>query len=248
VIDTHAHLTSLADPEQAIAEALDAGLRQIVTIGQGPDDAEAALQLCDAHPEVRVVAGLHPHRAAEWGPEVERQLDGLLADPRVVGVGECGLDYYRDRAPREAQAAAFEGQLRLAEKHGLPVVIHTRDASDDTLATLRSARCSVVLHCFSMPERLDEALERGYWCSFAGNVTYPKATDLQEAARRVPSDRLLVETDCPYLAPVPHRGRPNRPAYVLDTLRFVAGLRGEDPGALGGQVVANAGQAFAFGR
>jgi TatD DNase family protein len=248
VIDTHAHLTSLPDPDQAIDEALEAGLDRRVTIGQGPADARAALALSGAHPEVRVVAGLHPHRAAEWSAEVERELDALLADPRVVGVGECGLDYYRDRAPRAAQAAAFEGQLRLAERHGLPAVIHTREAADDTLATLRGARCRVVLHCFSLPDRLDEALERGYWCSFAGNVTYPKAVDLQEAARRVPADRLLVETDCPYLAPVPHRGRPNRPAYVLDTLRFVAGLRGEDPGALGERVVANAERAFAFGR
>ena len=133
----------------------------------------------------------------------------------------------------------------LAEKHRKPLVIHTREAADDTLAVLRSARTAVILHCFSLPEHLDEVVERGWYVSFAGNVTYPSASDLADAARRVPAELLLLETDCPYLSPLPHRGKPNRPHYVLETLRAVAEMRGVDAGELGAQVEANAARVFA---
>jgi len=163
-----------------------------------------------------------------------------------VAVRECGLYYYRDRASRTAQAAAFTGQVELAQEHGKPLVIHTREAADDTLAVLREARCAVVLHCFSLPEHLDEVVERGWYVSFAGNVTYPSAAALAAAAAAVPAELLLLETDCPYLSPVPHRGKPNRPRYVLETLRAVAAMRGVGAPQLAAQVEANAARVFAL--
>jgi TatD DNase family protein len=179
---------------------------------------------------------------------VRASLDRLLDDPSVVAVGECGLDYFRERASRSAQATAFAGQVVLAEKHRKPLVIHTREAAEDTLAVLRNARTDVILHCFSLPEHLDEVIGRGWYASFAGNVTYPSASELAEAARRVPAELLLLETDCPYLSPVPNRGKPNRPAWVLETLQAVAAMRGVDPGVLGEQVEANAARVFALDR
>jgi TatD DNase family protein len=247
VIDTHAHLQGLeGGPEAAIAEAAAAGVGRIVCVGDSPELAVQAIGLARAHPGVVATVGLHPHRADLWDDGVRARLDELLADPSVVAVGECGLDYYRDRAARAAQAAAFAGQVELAERHGKPLVIHTREAADDTLAVLRETSAAVVLHCFSLPEHLDEAVERGWYASFAGNVTYPSAADLAEAARRVPAELLLLETDCPYLSPVPYRGKPNRPHYVLDTLRFVAGLRAVEPEQLAAVVEANAARVFAL--
>ena len=213
MIDTHAHLQGLeGGAGAAIEEAAAAGVGRIVCIGDSPELAEEAIVLARRHPGVVATVGLHPHRAELWSDAVRSRLDELLDDPAVVAVGETGLDYFRDRAPRDAQALAFAGQVVLAEKHRKPLVIHTREAADDTLAVLRGARTAVVLHCFSLPEHLDEVVERGWYVSFAGNVTYPSATDLAEAARRVPAELLLLETDCPYLSPVPHRGKPNRPA------------------------------------
>jgi TatD DNase family protein len=247
MIDAHAHLQGLeGGPDAAVERAAAAGVERIVCIGTSPSDARAAIDLAERHAGVFATAGLHPHDAADWSDGVRDELAALLEHPRVVAVGECGLDYYRDRAPRDAQARAFAGQVELAEAAGLPVVIHTRDAADDTLAVLRAARCPVVLHCFSLPEAVDEAVERGWWCSFAGNVTYPAAAPLAEAAARVPEELLLLETDSPYLSPVPHRGRPNRPEHVLDTLRFVAERRGTSPEALEAAVERNAARAFSL--
>jgi TatD DNase family protein len=247
VIDTHAHLQGLeGGAEAAIAEAVAGGVERIVCIGDSPELAEQAIDLARAHPGVVATAGLHPHRAEAWNESLRARLDALLGDPSVVAVGECGLDYYRERAPRALQATAFAGQVVLAEKHRRPLVIHTRDAADDTLAVLRAARTAVVLHCFSLPEHLDEIAERGWYVSFAGNVTYPSATALADAARRVPAELLLLETDSPYLSPLPHRGKPNRPLHVLDTLRAVADLRGVDAEELAAQVEANAARVFAL--
>jgi TatD DNase family protein len=246
VIDTHAHLQGLPEGPDAAIEAADAaGVDRIICVGDSPALAREALELCDRHTGLRTTVGLHPHRAEEWGPEVRAELAELVHDPRVVGIGECGLDFYRDRASRDAQSRAFEGQAELALESGKALVIHSREAAAETLEVLRGFSGRVVLHCFALPDDLDEVLERGWWASFAGNVTYPSATGLQEAARRVPAERLLVETDSPYLAPVPHRGRPCRPEMVLDTLRFVAGLRGEDPDVLGAAIVESADAAFA---
>jgi TatD DNase family protein len=247
VIDTHAHLQGLdGGPEAAIAEAAAAGVGRIVCVGDSPELAEEAIALARRHPGVSATVGLHPHRAELWNDVLRDRLDELLGDPAVVAVGETGLDYLRDRAPRDAQALAFAGQVMLAEKHRKPLVIHTREAAGDTLAVLRAARTAVVLHCFSLPDHLDEVVERGWYVSFAGNVTYPSATDLAEAARRVPAELLLLETDCPYLSPVPHRGKPNRPHYVLETLRAVAEMRGVGAGELAEQVEANAARVFAL--
>jgi TatD DNase family protein len=247
VIDTHAHLQGLeGGPGAAIEEAAAAGVGRIVCVGDSAELAEEAIGLARAHDGVFATVGLHPHRADLWDHELRARLDALLGDPAAVAVGECGLDFYRERSSRAAQSAAFEGQVELAHAHAKPLVIHTREAADDTLAVLRDARCGVVLHCFSLPEHLDEVVERGWYVSFAGNVTYPSATALAAAAARVPADLLLLETDTPYLAPVPHRGRPNRPAYVLETLKAVAAMRGVEADELAGQVEANAARAFAL--
>ena len=188
-----------------------------------------ALAAAREHPEVVAIVGRHPHGTEGFGAADLEEIERAAADPEVRAIGETGLDYYRDNAPRDDQRRAFAAHLELAARLGLPVAIHTRAAEDDTFALLREHSGSlpaVILHCFSAPDRLDECVERGYLCSFAGNVTYPKAAELQEAARRVPAELLLVETDSPYLSPQPLRGKPNEPANVAHTARHVAELRG----------------------
>jgi TatD DNase family protein len=221
---------------------------RIVTIGVGRESSERAVALAEELPAVYAAVGVHPHDADSFTAADERWIAELASHPRVVAVGECGLDYYRDHARREAQRRAFSAQIGLARDAGLPLVIHTRDAAGDTLAMLAAEAPgqTVVLHCFSMPEHLGEVVERAYVLSFAGQVTYPTATDLQEAARAVPDGLLMVETDSPYLAPVPRRGRPNRPANVAHTLRFLAGLRGIGEEALDALTTANAARVFAW--
>ena len=213
-------------------------MSRIITIGR-----EQAVGLAERIPGVWAVVGVHPHEAAEVADPAAAVRE-LIGHPRAVAVGECGLDFYRDYAPRDAQRRAFAAQIEVANEAGLPLVIHTRAADDETFAMLDSAEVPVVLHCFGSVGRLDDALERGYLVSFAGNVAYPKAEDLREAARRVPDDRILAETDAPYLAPPPHRGRPNQPAYVMRTLEVLAGERGVDPAALEAQIDANATRVF----
>jgi TatD DNase family protein len=233
-----------------VAEAAAAGVERIVTIGVGRASSERAVAMAEAHPEVHAAIGVHPHDAGAYGPGDSAWIRELAAHPKVVAIGECGLDYYRDRAPRAAQRRAFLDQAALAAELGLALVIHSREAADDTLALLAEAadpaRAPVVLHCFSMPEHVETVAERGYYTSFAGQLTYPKAGDLHAAARALPAERLLVETDAPYLAPVPRRGRPNRPANVAHTLRFLAGLRGEDADDLDRLTTANAARAFSW--
>src|SRR5205085_5707140 len=168
----------------------------------------------------------------------------LFSQPRVVAVGEVGLDFYRDNAPRDDQRRVFAEQIDLANELNLPLVIHTRDADEETFPMLERARVPVVLHCFSSPGRLSEAVSRGYMLSFAGNVTYPKAVELHEAAARTPAELLLAETDSPYLAPVPLRGRPNTPANVVHTVDFLAGLRDADRDELAAQIEQNAARVF----
>jgi TatD DNase family protein len=246
VIDAHTHVTSCKDdPAAVLGRAREAGVGRLITIGSSEREMAEAAALAEAHDDVWTTAGLHPHHAADWDDGVAAEIERRAASPRCVAIGETGLDWFRDRAPRDAQLAAFRGQLALARRLDLPVVIHCRDATDDCFAILaEEAPPIVVLHCFAAVERLDEAIERGWFCSFAGNVTYGTAVDLQDAAQRVPDELLLLETDAPYLSPVPHRGRPNEPAYVMDTLRFVAELRGTAPSALGTVVDAAASRAF----
>ena len=246
MIDTHAHLYGVeGGADEAVERAAEAGVTRIVCIGAlGLDDVREAVGLAERHEGIFATAGIHPHHALEWDEQVRAELDGLLQHPCVVAVGECGLDYYRDRAPREAQRRAFEGQVELAERHEKPLVVHTRDATEDTLAVLRGTSVPVVLHCFSLTDEVQECIERGWYCSFAGNVTYPAADDLRAAAAAVPAELLLLETDAPYLAPVPHRGKPNRPELVLDTLRAVAAARGDDVDELATTVQRNAERVF----
>ena len=245
--DTHAHLDACAEPaDELVTRARAAGVERIVSVGSGIDSCRETLAIASRHEGVFAALGVHPHQAGE--PDANRldELRQLLRDERAVAVGETGLDFYRDYAPRERQRDLFERQLELAARLAKPVVVHTRAASEETAATLEPFEGAVVLHCFSAPELLGAALERGYYVSFAGNVTYPKAEDLRDAARQVPRDRLLVETDSPYLSPQPRRGRPNEPANVVHTVAALAEARGEDGEELAAQLEANATAAFAL--
>ncbi len=245
MIDAHAHLDALVEPaESVLGRAREAGVERFVAVGSGIDSCRATLEIAAREHGVYAALGIHPHQAG--GVEAERlgELRWLLSHDRAVAVGETGLDFYRDYAPREQQRRVFGEQLDLAAELGKAVVVHTRNAERETAAALARFGGTVVLHCFSAPELLPAALDRGYYVSFAGNVTYPKAEDLREAARRVPRDRLLVETDSPYLAPQPRRGRPNEPANVVHTLAALAEARGEDAEDLAAQIDANADAAF----
>jgi TatD DNase family protein len=245
VIDTHAHLDACADaPEAVVARAREAGVERIVAVGSGLASCRAALRMAEREDGVFAALGIHPHQAAEPDADSLAELRVLLDHPKAVAVGETGLDFYRDYAPHDLQRVLFDAQLGLAEELGKTVVVHTRAADGETAAALERFTGTVVLHCFSSPELLPVALERGYFVSFAGNVTYPKAAGLRDAAARVPADRLLAETDCPYLAPQPLRGRPNEPAYVVHTVAALAAARGDDPAELTAAIDANARAAF----
>jgi len=229
VIDSHTHLDRGPAPEAELVEAARAaGVKRILTIGMDADSCRKALAAADAHDEVYAALGRHPNVATGYDDAVTEDLRDLARHSRCRAIGETGLDHYRDYAPRADQERAFRAQIELARELEKPLVIHTRAAEQDTLARLgaHADGLEVVLHCFSMPGRLDECLERGYWISFAGNVTYPQATDLADAAERTPLDRLLVETDAPYLTPQAVRKERNRPAYVVHTARFIAERRG----------------------
>jgi TatD DNase family protein len=229
VVDTHCHLDSCKPPDAELVErAREAGVNRIATVGMDGPTIERALEAAHEHEEVVAIVGRHPHNAEGFVEGDAEAIEQAAADPRARAIGETGLDYFRDRAPRDDQRRAFEAQVDVARRTGLPLVIHTREAEEDTFAVLRDRAdgLTVILHCFSAPGRLDECVERGYMCSFAGNVTYPKATDLQAAARDVPDQLLLVETDAPYLSPQPVRGKPNEPANVVKTAEHVASMRG----------------------
>lgn len=243
MIDTHAHLDACADrPSAVIRRARDAGVTRIVTVGTGAESWRATVAIAERDVGVFAALGVPPHDAAQDHPLEE--LRDLLFDENVVAVGEAGLDYYRDYAPHDAQRRLFERQLELASEYAKPIVVHTRAANRDTLDVLAGFDGTVVLHCFSEPKILREALDRGYYISFAGNVTYPNARDLRVASTQVPAERLLVETDSPHLAPQPRRGRPNEPAFVTFTLEALAQARGVAPADLATQIDANATAAF----
>jgi TatD DNase family protein len=245
--DTHAHLDACAEPAEVIvARARATGVGRIVSVGSGLDSCRETLAIAHREEGVFAALGIHPHQAAEADPGRLDDLRELLADERVVAVGETGLDFYRDYAPHDVQRELFARQLDLAAELGKAVVVHTRAASYETAEMLEGFTGTVVLHCFSAPELLPVAQERGYYVSFAGNVTYPNAEDLREAARRVSADRLLVETDSPYLSPQPRRGRPNEPANVVHTAAALAEARGDDPEELAAHLDANATDAFSL--
>jgi TatD DNase family protein len=246
VIDTHAHLDAFEDPDEVLARARAAGVRRVVNVATSVPSAREALELCEREEGVYAALGLHPHEAGSVDEGDLAELRELLGHPRAVAVGETGLDYHRDLAPRGRQAEVFRAQRSLAAELGKPIVIHSRAADADTVAALRElpADVRVVLHCFSSSALLEPALDRGWYVSFAGNVTYPKARELRWAAARVPAERLLAETDSPYLAPQTVRGQRNEPAHVLHTLATLADVRGEDPTALAERIDANAAQLF----
>jgi TatD DNase family protein len=244
VIDTHAHLSALDDADEAVARAADAGVTRILTVGTDLDDCRRALALAERHEGVFAILGIHPHEAGRVEEGTVRAICRLQNHPKAVAVGEIGLDWFRNYAPRDDQLRLFDAQLSMATDIGKPVVIHTRAADDDTVACLADFSGTVVLHCFSSPHMLPTALERGWYVSFAGNATFPKAVDLRLAATQVPADRILSETDSPYLAPQPVRGKPNEPANVVHTVAAVAQARGERPEELAAQIERNAAACF----
>jgi TatD DNase family protein len=254
VVDTHAHL-SVCEPDDAelVAAAGAAGVDRILTIGTDEESNRAAVGAAERFDAVFACVGRHPSSAAGFDDRAAAALEELAADPLVRAIGETGLDYYRDRAPREDQRAAFAAQVEIAERRRLPVVIHVRDrdgsseAVDEVFATLdRMKARSVVLHCFSAPGRVADAAERGWLCSFAGNLTYSRSDDLRRAAAELPPELLLAETDAPFLSPQSLRGRPNQPANVVETGRAMAQARGVTYEELESVVDSNAARAFAW--
>jgi TatD DNase family protein len=242
VIDTHAHLDALEDPVGALARARAAGVKRVIAIGSGLESAKKTSLLAADEQGVFVAVGIHPHQAGS-GESLD-ELRAIAAD--AVAIGEIGLDFYRDYASRDDQRRVFEAQLQLAGELDKPVIVHTRAAEEETARMLKSFTGTVIMHCFSTPELLPVVLERSYYVSFAGNVTYPKAQQLREAAAQVRAERLLAETDSPYLAPQPVRGKRNEPAFIAHTYAVLAETRGEDEDRLARQIDANADAAFAL--
>lgn len=248
MIDSHTHLHLCEPPDaELVAAATAAGVKRILTVGIDGASCRAALATAEDFPQVYAAVGRHPTASRGFDDADLAELKALAAHERCLAIGETGLDFYRDGSPAADQQRAFAAQIRLAAETGKPLIIHSRAADSQTLDQLAAearAVSTVVMHCFSMPDRLDECLQRGYLISFAGNVTYKSARDLADAAARVPEDRLLVETDAPYLTPQAVRKYPNQPAFVAHTVKFIAQLRDISPSELGAIVERNAARAF----
>lgn len=238
----------MEDPEAAIAAAVADGVTRIVGIGMGHESSARTIALAERNPHVWAAIGVHPNSAASWADSDVRWIADLARHPRVVAIGETGLDFYRDHATPEQQERAFRAQIAIARDAGLPLVIHTRDAAQETISILRedAGGLTVILHCFSLVDRIEDVLDAGWYTSFAGPITYKPNDALRTAAARVPDDRILVETDSPYLAPVPMRGKPNQPAYVAHTLATLAGVRGIDIATCDDLTSANAARVFGW--
>jgi TatD DNase family protein len=239
LVDSHAHLDDArfaGDREAIIQRAWDAGIRRILTIGNGtgPDDMGCGIPVSETYDWIHTSVGIHPHDAAKVEERHFQMMEDLAAHPRVLAIGETGLDYHYDNSPREVQREVFRRQVELSVRLGLPVIVHTREADEDTEAILKDIGAARgVLHCFTSGASLAKtALALGFMISFSGIVTFPSARDLVAIAQTVPADRLLVETDCPYLAPVPHRGKRNEPAFVAETVQYLAAARGVSLGQL----------------
>jgi TatD DNase family protein len=258
VIDTHCHL-GLCEPDAAVlvADAARVGVARMLTVGIDDAANREAIEAAEAHEGVFAAVGRHPNGASGFDDGAAERIEELARHPRVAAVGETGLDYYRDRAPRDDQRHAFRAQIEIARRVGKPLVIHVRDggattdgeALDQAFEILRAEATGVevILHCFSAPpERAFEAAEWGWYCSFAGNVTYPRSDTLRAAAREVPDDLLLVETDAPFLSPQPVRGKPNEPANVVATAEALAEVRGVGYPELEATVEANAARLFGW--
>ncbi|HEU0303986.1 MAG TPA: TatD family hydrolase [Gaiellaceae bacterium] len=245
MIDTHAHLDACAEPAAVVlGRGRAEGVDRVITVGTGIDSCHEALRLAESEPGVYAALGVHPHDAG--GDDAGRlgELRDLAAHERAVAIGETGLDHYRNYAPRTAQRNLFDAHIELATELALPLVIHSRAAARETADALAGFEGDVVLHCFSEPDLLEVAVERKYYVSFAGNVTYPNADALRAAAREIAADRLLAETDCPFLAPQPVRGRPNEPAYVVHTIDALAAVRDVSREELNEALDANADRVF----
>ena len=247
LIDSHTHLDHCSEDASFLVEdAGKAGVDLIIQSGIDLERSRYSASLAERFPQVFATVGFHPQEAGLLEEAGRAGLEELVRRPRVVAVGETGFDFYHDYWPHQVQEEVFLYHIDLARRAGLPVVIHTRDAAEQTLRVLgeHAGGLTVVLHCFSLPDRLEEVVERGYYVGFAGNVTYKNATDLQAAAREVPAELLLLETDAPWLTPAPLRGRPNRPALVAKVYEFVAALRGVGIAEVETQVEANVLRAF----
>jgi TatD DNase family protein len=247
LIDTHCHFEMVKErPAAVMAEAKEAGVDAVLAIGIDLESSRQAATLAAERDDVWAVVGLHPHDAVHFDAVVRTGLERLLAEPRVVAVGECGLDFYRDSSPRDSQRAAFVAQLEMARAAGKPAVVHTREAAGETFALLteHAEGLTVILHCFSAVDHVDLCNERGYYLSFAGNLTYKNADDLRHAAMKARDDLLLVETDSPFLSPEPQRGRENRPAKVVYTAAVLGQLRSWELAQVAAITTANACRAF----
>jgi TatD DNase family protein len=232
LVDSHCHLDDEKfDPDRAqvIERALAAGVELMLAIGTG-GALDVAIQQAERYPFIYATIGVHPHDAAKATPDTFARLREFASHPKVLAIGEIGLDYHYDFSPRDVQRAVFERQLEIAADCRKPIVIHTREAWDDTMAQVTALPHGGIMHCFTgTSAQARQALGLGFHLSFGGVLTFPKAEEVREAARITPEDRLLVETDCPYLAPVPHRGKRNEPAFVADTARRLAHVRGATP-------------------
>lgn len=235
LIDSHCHLNYkglIEDQQNVLERARASGIDLMLNIATRESEWDAVLDTAIRAPDVWATVGIHPHEADEHPHIDTAKLVARAAHPRVVGIGETGLDYYYDHSDRDRQRSSFRSHIVAARETGLPLIVHTRDAEEDTLAVMRDemgkGAYTGVIHCFTASGAFaDAALELGFYISISGIVTFKSARDLQETAARLPIDRLLVETDSPFLAPVPHRGRPCEPAFVADTAKFLANLRGE---------------------
>ncbi len=248
LIDTHCHLADLAfdgEHQAVLARAIDAGVGHVITVGDNPERSEISRRLATQFPNVSATAGLHPHEASDWSPEVGQWLENALGDPVVVAVGETGLDYHYDHSPREVQREAFEAQLDVGTRLALPVIVHARDADEDISSILSNhTGATVILHSYSSgPELFRHAVELGHYVSWSGMITFRNWT-LDDLIRAVPSDRLLVETDSPYLAPVPHRGRRNEPAFTRTIAERLATVLGQSLDEVIERTTANAVRLF----
>jgi TatD DNase family protein len=253
LIDSHAHLDDPRfneDRDAVLQRAWDAGVRKILTIGNGsgPDAMGCGLPIAEAHDWIYTSVGIHPHDAKHVEARHYALMKELSRNDKVIALGETGLDYHYDHSPRETQREVFRAQVALARELDLPVIVHTREADSDTQQILQQeAPRRGVLHCFTSSDALaDFALALGFFISFSGIVTFPSARSLAETARRIPADRILVETDCPYLAPIPNRGRRNEPGFVADTAQFLARLRETSVYELAAQTSANFERLFAI--
>ena len=255
LVDSHCHLDDEkfdVDRHAVIARAHDAGVERMMAIGTGagPRDLEVALRLARHHEFIYATVGVHPHDAAKATPGTFDRMADLAREPKVLAIGEIGLDYHYDFSPRDVQHRVFEQQLELAGQARKPIVIHTREAWEDTLALVREHGLPFggIMHCFTGgPKEAAEALELGFHLSFGGILTFPKADDVREAAARTPEDHLLIETDSPYLAPVPYRGKRNEPAFVVETARRLAELRETIPEKIAAVTTLNFNRLFNLG-